>query len=373
VLLLKGQQKIDEFAFILLAGIVMLLVMVIGWSAMEQGALAVSPTSKTLSIAKGDLSSFRIYINGTAKNVTLIGSGDVGSWFSFDKNYFDVSGPTEVTVLVNVPRSAQEKFYTGIVELTYTGGKNTVSVTVNVSTTTISDLSRTIPLPDFSVKYLVGSETVEERDNFDVSQGYFSESSTSFAGILTEEKQSIVTGGSIHLIIDETNEAGNLIVEFNDKEVFNGRAGVGERTISLEKDQILKSNSIKIKAGSPGWKFWMNSAYKIRTAEFIIEYNGVFFKDFSFILDNSEAVNFKFGKIRFKLKDYDPNRLPNMIIKINDKEIFDGAPRLTGSQVTEKTFDDVPLNIGSNSLSFSLDEDGFYDLEDVSLTIVRNV
>lgn len=348
----------------------MILVLMIGWAATEAGALVVSPTSKTLTIAKGSASSFKVYINGTAKNVTLEGSGEIAGWVSFDKNNFDVTGPTDVTVVVNVPHSAQEKFYTGTVKFSYTGGENSVSLTINVSTVTISDVSRNMALGDFSLKYLVGSEPVYERQDFEVSTGYFSDNPASFAAVLTEEKHSIVTGGSIELIIDETNEAGNLIVELNGQEIFNRKFGIGELVIPLTKEQILKSNAVVIKAGSPGWKFWMNSAYKIRSAKFNIEYKGVFFKDFSFVLDSAEVVNFKFGKIAFRIKDYDINRLPNMAIKVNDKEVFDDVPTLT---YFSKTFKDIPMNIGSNTISFSLDQDGFYDLEDAILTIVRTI
>jgi len=367
---LKGQAKIDEFAFVLLAGIVLILVLTVGWSAMEAGSLVVSPTSKLLTIAKGSSSSFQIHVNGTAKNVTIEGLGDISDWVDFDKNNFDVSGPADVTVVVNVPNSAKEKFYTGTVKFTYSGGENSVSLTINVSTITISDISRNINLGAFSLKYLVGSEPVYEKEDFEVSKGYFSESPVSFAVVLTEEMQSIVTGGSIQLIVDDTNGAGNLIIELNGQEIFNERASVGEHIIQLSKDQILKSNAVRIRADSPGWKFWMNSAYKIRSFTFFTDYNGVFFKDVSFALDSTEATNFKFGKIAFKIKKYDKNRLPNMEIKVNDKEIFNDIPTLT---YFSKTFTDVPLNIGPNTISFSLDRDGFYDLEDVILTIARSI
>jgi sporulation protein YlmC with PRC-barrel domain len=362
--------RIDEFAFVLLAGLILIIILAVSWSTMY-GVLEVSPTEKTLTIARGSSASFVIHLNGNATNVNLTGSGEIANWLSFNRNNFDVFGPTDVLVTVSVPYYAQLRFYTGRVEIEFIGGKKSVSVTVNVSTVTIAEVSRRVFGPeDFTVSYSIGTETVSEKKSFTVEKGLFVDRSARFVGTLTDEKLSMVTGGFVELTVDDTNLAGNLIVELNGEKIFDDKVDVGKFSINLDKSQIQKINVIVIKAGSSGWKFWVNNYYEIGSAKFGIDYRGVSFKDFSFSLDSSDIANFKLGRISFIVRDYDPKRLNDLIIKINNQTVFKGVPT---TYFSETFGSEVSLNEGSNTISFSVEKEAFYDLKDVTLTIVKNI
>jgi hypothetical protein len=365
-------SRIDEFAFVLLAGIILIVILTVSWSTLYAGAVEVTPTEKTLTIARGSSATFTIRVNGTATNVNLTGSGDVAEWLSFDRNNFDVSGsPVDVHATVTVPLDAQLKYYTGNVNVEFVGGKKTISLTINVSTVTVTETTHRVFGPeDFAVSYSVGTETVAEKKSFTVEKGLFTDSSARFSGTLSSEKLSMVTGGFIDITIDDTNSEGNLIVEFNGQEVFNDKAE-DRVSVDLEKSQIQKTNRIIVKAESPGWRFWVNNYYEIGSAKFGIDYEGISFKDFTFTLDSNDISNFKLGRLSFRVRDYDPSKLNDMIIKINNQVVFRGVPTLTYFSRSFGT--EIPLSIGTNTISFSVDREAYYDLSDVILTIVRNV
>ena len=366
---MKGQM--DEFVLVLLAGLVLIGILVITWSSEAVGKLTVMPESKHLTIARGSSLSFPLYLNGSAENVTLRSAGDIASWISFDRTSLDVQKYEQIDVVVSVPHDASYGFHNGDIYVESAGFQKRISIVVNVSTRTISGESRSINLGDFTVSYAIGKETVAERENLQIERGYLSDLPASFAAIVSEEKLSMVTGGYVEIVVDQTNGLGNLIVEVNGNETYNQKAGVGEIVIPLSKDQIEKSNSVVLKAGTPGFVFWASSTYIIRSVKFIGEYNGSVSKDIDFVLDNLEVVNFKSGKLSFFINNYDPDKLNNLIVKINDKTIFDGVPSLV---YFSKTFgNEVALNIGTNTISFSVEPDTYYGLKDVTLTITRYI
>lgn len=363
--MMKGQA--DEFVIVLLAALVFIGILALVWTS--ETKLTVTPESKYLTVARGTTSSFPISLNGTATNVSLKASGEIANWITFDRPSLDVKDYEEVRVIISVPATASYGFHNGDIYVESFGFQERVSLVINVSTYTIEKETRSISLGDLTVSYSIGPETIAERENLRIERGYFTDISASFAAVISEEKLPMVTDGYIQLIVDQTNGLGNLIVEVNGNETFNQKAGIGEMIIPLSKDQIKKSNSVVLRAGTPGLAFWSSSTYTIASAKFVVEYNGTVFKDVDFVLDNLEVVNFKSGRVSFIVKKYDINKLNDLLIKINGRTIFEGVPTLV---YFSKTFgNDVPLNIGTNTISFSVEPDTFYELKDVTLTITR--
>ncbi|MDI6798722.1 MAG: hypothetical protein QMD12_01855 [Candidatus Aenigmarchaeota archaeon] len=365
----KGQvPRIDEFAFVLLAGLIMIIIMMVAWSTLPAAKLEVYPESISSAIQIGSSKSFTLTLNGTATNVSLSASGEIKNWIYFDKNNFDVSGIETVKVFISVPSTVIEKVYSGSIVITFSGGRKTIPVNINATKALVVEASRSIFFNDFSISYAVGSETLASKENVEVVRGYFANYPINLVHeSLAEEKFNMVTGGYISLVIDDTNSAGNLIIEFNGEVIYNQKAGPGSIDIRLEKEKIKRSNTITISADLPGWKFWMNTVYKVRSAKFGIGYQGVFYKDFVFELGVNEVTNFRSGVLTFRIKNY-TIPLGDITIKINDKTFFRDIPPLA---FFSKTFNrtEVPLNIGTNLISFSTEPNAFYDLRDVTLTI----
>jgi hypothetical protein len=366
---MKGQ--VDEFALVLLAGLILIGVLAVVWTSQASSQLTVMPEAKKLTIARGSSFSFPIFLNGSAKNVTLRSYGEIANWISFDKQNFDVDNEEKVTVYVNVPITASYGTHWGDIYVETLGFQKKISLSVNVSTRT-EEKTRSIDFGDFTVGYIVGEETVQERFNLKVEKGYFSEFSPSFAAVLSEEKLPMVVGGYIQIVVDQTNSLGNLIVEFNDNITFDKKVGVGEIIIPISKDLIKKSNSIVLKASSPGFVFWSSSLYTIASVKFVVEYNGTIFREFNFSLEDFEVKNLKEGKLSFFISKYDvgiPQKLGDLIIKINDEIIYQDIPPSYFVKKFEE--DELKLKEGINTISFSTEKGVSYLLEDVTLALTQ--
>ena len=369
---LKGQgARIDEFAFVLLAGFVLILILTIAWGTLSQGPVTVSPTEKLLTIARGDSKDFTLRINGTAINVSMQARGEIASWISFDRNNFDATGSTDVEVIVTVPPTIGQGIYDGTVEVVTGNNKQTVDVKVEVSSTTVDNIVKNVRLGDFTVSYSVGSETIGEKSDFEVSKGYFSDYPSTIVATMGQDKLDITTGVSIIIDISETNNVGNLVVQFNGQQVYNDRAPAGELIIPIDKSVIRKSNNVFITAEVPGFRFWMSTVYKIKSASFDIDFQGIVSKEITFQLKDEDLQDFQFGKLSFAIRKYNPTAINPLTIKINDEILFDDIPTIASFS---KTFGiEIPLEAGENKISFSVPKEAFYELNNVVLSIVRKV
>lgn len=363
------KAQIDEFALVLLAGLILIGILVVVWTSQASTQITVLPESKHLTIARGSSSSFYIFMNGTAQNVSLRSSGEISSWISFERNRVNVEGEEKVRVFVNVPVSASYGVHWGEIYVETLGFQKIIPVSVNVSTITEE---KTIPFSfgDFTIGYIVGEEVVEERQNLKVEKGYFSEFPQSFAALIPEEKLPLISRAYLQIVVDQTNSLGNLIVEFNDNKTFEKKVGVGEVIVEIPKELVKRSNSIVLKASPPGFVFWSSSVYKIASARFVVEYNGTIFREFNFSLEEFEVKNFKTATISLFVKSYDiglPQRQAKLIIKINDKTIYEEIP----TYYISRKFGEVNLKAGANTISFSCEKGCSYSLEDVTLTIYQ--
>jgi len=366
----KGQirigSRIDEFAFVLLAGLVLILIMVIT-TTQQTTDIDVAPSNIGLKVGTGSTKIFTLSFNGTMPNVTLAATGQIKPWISFLENNFNVEGAKSVDAQVAVPAGTSDGSYVGTIEVFYNSRKKIVSVTIDVSQSAAAGIPRDIRLGDFSVSYLLGPEVIASAGNKQVSKGYFSEYKFNLVHeAIDEDKFAAITGGIVYLLVEDTNNAGSLIVEFNGVEMHNKKTSVGEVSVAIPRDQIKKSNVITVKAGTPGWMFWMNSVYDIKTARFSIDYQKSVFPEKIFTLASEDVMSFKFGKLHFLLGDSKANS--DMLIEINGYQIYKGVP--------PKIFDinfgsEVGPNIGDNIVSFSVDREASYSLQDVVITIVR--
>jgi len=365
----KGQgslTRVDEFAFVLLAGLVLILIMAITWSQ-QSTDIDVLPTSIGVKLSPGSSKIFTFTFNGTMPNVTMVATGQVATWIGFMENNMQISGIKTLDCEVKVPIGTADGLYTGNIEVYYESRKKIIPVSVEVSKAAVAGIPRDIRLGDFSVSYLLGPETIASADSKEVSKGYFSEYKVNLVHeAIADDKFSAITEGTVYMLIEDTNNAGNLIVEFNGIEMQNKKASVGELSINIPTTMIKKSNVITVKAGTPGWMFWTNTVYKIKTMRFSINYQKSVFPEKTFTLAEEEVMSFKFGKLHFLLGDN--KATSDMIININGYQIYRGVP--------PKTFDinfgsEVAPNIGSNTISFLLEKEASYSLQDVTLTIVR--
>ena len=368
----KAQGKIDEFVFVLLAGVILIAILMVAWTTPTEVAPKVSPSSVGITTVRGGVETFTLNISGKLTGVRLTVSGDIASWIKFVNNNFDVPKSRLVEVKLTVPKTALLKTYTGLITVTSEGGSKTIPVTIVVEKEVVRALeSRNIPLGDFFVGFTSGSKDLDSRQSVQVEKGYFSERSVNMVGSLTEREFSILQGGEVRLVVEDSNKLGNLIVLFNDAGVFNKKVGSGEVVIPIRKNLINKTNVVNIKAETPGFIFWASTLYQLRSAGLSADLEGSFSKEISFKIRSAEAANLDSIRLAYKVEDFSSD-LPELTIRLNDQIIFQEKPSTTSFDKkfeTDILGDSISLNEGDNKLFFSFDEEASYSVANAIVTV----
>ncbi len=366
--------RLDEFAFVLLAGVILIGILALVWTTPTEAAAALEPPNKEMSIPKGSTGSYMLTIKGTKlSNVTLSATGDIKNWITFSKNDFDVFGSTNVTIKIKVPSSASTRTYSGRLVINSAGGQKTSSITINVlnaTDTSTSAASIINPLGDFSISYSVGSTEVASKQDIEVSRGYFSGRSASMTGSISDDEFDLINEGEIELVVEDTNSAGNLIVWLNNEEVYSRRTGIGSIEIPIDKEKIKKSNTISISADSPGWMFWMTNTYKIKSAKMTVSFKGEFSKEIEFSLPKEAVDNFRHLQLNYLVSQYS-SPLPELTIKVNKQIIYMDRPPLSRFNMTfskDILGNELALQEVGNKISFSFDSNALYEISGAVLT-----
>jgi hypothetical protein len=372
---LPSVPKVDEFAFVLLAGLLFIIILAFVWTTPSQGPPFVEETHFDIIASRGSTKTFDFTIKSTEglTSVNITAAGEIAKWMTFNKNDFDVASDdsTIVTATLKIPYNISDGTYSGRVNIKSAGGSDSFSVSLDIGEGGEEVSKRPISLGDFSVSYTQGTDIVDSRREVSVTNGLFSSRSITLSGVLTSEKLSIVTGGSIHLVIDDTNQAGSLIVSINNNEIYNQKVSAGEVFIPIDKGLIEASNTVKIKAGSPGMQFWTSTVYDILIAEFNVDYDGAFSKEFNITMSKNEVDNFKQFNLFYRVKDYN-TPLSEMMIKVNNQIVYWDSPPLAlfDMDLDEDMFGNpLYLQEGTNTISFMFEEEAYYNIADTMLYI----
>lgn len=368
---LKAQTRIDEFAFILLAGIILIVIMAVAFTTIQAGPISATLSTSNLQIAQGNSATITLHLNGTAYNISLSSSGEITGWINFDQNNFDISGFKDVVVTVLVPGNADFRTHSGNILVSFADKTVKVPITVAVTLVTVTNVPNAIRLGDFTVSYLVGSDVVGEQDNIQVSKGYFSDSPVSFTATIPDNELGILTDGFIQIFVETSNSDGNLFVDFNGQRVYSNTISTGEIDIPINATAVHKYNSVVLSADNPGVKFWESTNYKIKFAKFGVDFSGINSKQLTFSLSSTDLNNFNFGTLSFQVRNYNPNALGPMLIQINGATFFNDVPTLT--YFSRSFGNEIPLYNGNNTISFSVSRAASYQLANVVLTIVHHI
>jgi hypothetical protein len=324
---LKAQARLDEFVFVLLAGIVLIVILMM-WTIPSEPAAVVQPAAVSLTMLGGSSRQFTLNISTSGNpitNVSLTASGEIANWVSFSQTQIDyIDAYKLVTVYVSVPASTSIKTYKGVIRVSSPGGSKEVQVSISVQNiTTVEFLSYPIPIEDFTVSYVSGSEIVDAASNVEVSKGYFSENYLNLVGVLDEDKVKNAINSYIRLLITDTNKLGKLIVEVNGQEVYNRLTELGELIVPVNASLLRRSNVARIRAANPGWMFWDTNVYRIRDASFVVEFRGNTTKEILVDLNQQQVSGFNHMKLK-SIVSYD--KKPRLRIKVNEQTVYWGEP-----------------------------------------------
>jgi len=366
-----GQAKLDEFAFVLLAGLIMIIVMLLAWGVPGPREIpVVTPDSVYMDIERGDEESFILKINVTSKKVSLRSAGTIGDWIEFSDNDFEVVGLTNIEVTVDVPRRADEREHDGtIIVESEEGGITEIPVTIDVISPYAepSEIREEKYFPDITVSFAAGEEILKTERNILVRRGINENKYFKMSARISQDLE-FVTGGTISIDILDTNHEGNLIVKVNNEVVYDRSAPSGRIKIPVKKSLLSSYNTVEVSSGST-WKFWTSSFYRMDKIEFSVNlYGGKEHVEYFSVSDDA-LRNFKSAKLQFEIEDYTGDG--NLIIKINDRVIFDGQPH----RIFTQDFDafDVGLVKDRNTLAFSTESGTSYRLNDVKIIITHEI
>ena len=222
---------------------------------------------------------------------------------------------------------------------------------------------------EFKVSYGVGKETLFTRKNMVVKKGLFHDKSVRFVVDIDESKlESFVTSAFLILDIESTNMVGDLLVIVNGQKVKVIKPIMGKVSVPIRKGVLSTSNVIEIRGTSPGWKFWATNIYEINEIKFGVNVYGVEQKTYGFDVSGEEIDNFKLARLEFELHDYNP--AGDLIITLNGNVIYKGVP----SKFFTKDFSlrDLGLVEGKNTISFSVERDAYYEIDDAVFTIIHS-
>jgi len=369
--------KVDEFAFILLAGVLLIFILAFAWTTPTEGPPAVDETHFEITTDQGETATFDFTISSTTAltSINITAGGEIARWITFNKDDFDIERDesSTVTATLKIPSDVSLGIYRGRITVKGKGGRDTFSVAVDVVEERTETSTRPVSLGDFTVSYAKGTDVLDSREDVRVSNSYLSERTLALTGMITGEKLLIATSGSVHLIIEETNRAGNLIVLINGDEIYNKKVSAGEILIPIDTDLIETSNMVTIRAGSPGWKFWTGVVYKIKKAEFNVDYEGAFSQSFDISMTKNEVDNFKQFNLYFHvLPEGYSVPLPDLMIKVNNQIVYWDSPplRFFDKSLKEDMFGNpLYLEEGMNTITFEFEEEAFYTPLDAMLTV----
>jgi len=373
--------KIDEFTFILFAGFLLMFILVYAWGTPGEGSPVVVENSFSIKAVPGEDMKFNFEVTSAKQGLTAVNitaTGEMSDWITFNKNNFDVSkgGLATVVVTVDPPEDTELGLYTGRVQLKGKGGTDSFSLNIEIVEESEMDESNTRIIPnsefpsEFSVSYAKGSDVLDSRENVRVSKSHISSRSTTLTGLITDDRMDIITGGSLQLVIEDTNNIGNIIVLLNDQRIYNKMLSTGEVLIPIDKEMIERANIIEIKASSPGWMFWAGTKYDIRSVKFAVNYEGAFAQTFNITLNDYEADNFKKITIFGRVKNHEA--VSEMIIKVNNQIAYWQTPPLTIFEATlEEDMFGNPLyvNEGDNTITMMFEKNAEYEMTDAMMTV----
>src|SRR5438132_4154230 len=226
----KGQRapKVDEFAYILMAAVIFMVILVLVTTTPTEPPPTVSPQTISFSMPFDIAQTVNLTINGTGKiltNVVLKDQGDIRGFVKFSKNNFTVVNFTTVGLTFLIPSTLGKNILSGTINVSSPGGWVPIPVEINLFTQSIVILNRTIPLGNFQVSFVNQNETLDSKVDYQLTRGYFSDYPSNLVGVIDSSKMPLATGADIRIIVEDSNRAGDLIVNFNGREIYRQNVG----------------------------------------------------------------------------------------------------------------------------------------------------
>ena len=173
-----------------------------------------------------------------------------------------------------------------------------------------------------------------------------------------------LSSSSLSFRLIDTNGYGPLIIMLNGQEVWSDYMSKGEvADIDLPVGQLGSKNTIKITAGSSGWKIWSPTYYMLENLQIKERLTSGEEKSFEFDLREDQLE--KFYKGRVYIGNVKPVISGEMAIVLNgERIIFRGIP---GKGSVINSFSSGVKE--ENTIAFRMLEDGYYEMTNLEIII----
>lgn len=354
---MKSQAKpkiIDEFAFVLLAALIFIGVMLVFWTTPEELPPSVEPKSIYVKMLPNSQKSITFKIIGNLTSVSLSANDTISQFVIFTENNFNVFGEREVKVVLKSPSSYGD--YKGYIIIKGKGGEDVIEFKMSV-VPLLSLTQRSFSIGDFRITNYGGEKTVDSKSDFVVEKSLFSSKETTLTfGLENFEIEDV----KLKLIVDEASGTGYFVVKLNGNIIYKNRIENGGyfEEIPLNLSYLKEINFVRLEAENEGFGVLFKTSYHVVRAEIKVKYKSYPYI-FEIPLSRSEIDNFYalgFSSILVS----DSQQLPSIQIKFNNQIVFMGKPMLRtfDINITKDLAGNPLLLYPNNNVSVSLISEG---------------
>lgn len=359
------KARIDEFAIILIAGIVFILLFSF-FSQLTISGLEVLPNKIDAKIVEGSVKTFEITIFANSSNVSIKAEGAIAPYVSFDTNQLAVFGQQKIKMFFDA-RAIGNYYGRVIVKTPYRKVFIPVSISV-ISKEEVESLisEQLVPLGSFHLVYSNQTILLAKKENFEVSSNILSQGIETLWVEISNKTLSELENLWLEIFINETNSKAKLVVEFNDKKIYEDFA-TGDLKLTLPRHEVLNKNLVKIYSLLPS-AFWQTSYYKIREAKVIANLKPRNSITFNITLSNKQVNNFMGFKLEFLIKK---NTVKQVFISFNNQLVHASRVPLTAfsKTFTQDLFGNKLFAKNNNWLEIKIEEPGELEATNANLFV----
>jgi hypothetical protein len=341
----------DEFAFVLLAALIFIGIMLVFWTTPVEAPPSLEPRSISVRMLPNSQKTVTFKIIGNLTSVNLVANGSLSNILTFSENNFNVYGEKEIKATLNSPSSYGK--YIGYIIARGKGGEDAIEVIVNV-VPTLNLTHRAISLEDFKISNYGGEKILDSKSDFIVEKSLFS----SKAAKLVFRLESLeIEKAKLKLTIDEASGPGYLVIKLNGNTIYKKKIVDGHfEEIPLNVSDLKEVNFISIEVENEGFGIFFKTFYHFFSVEVRVKYRSVPYF-FEIPLSKQEIDNFYAFELSSTLVQ---QNYPSVEIKVNNQKVFIGKLPITALRlnITKDLMGNPLLLFSTNNISISLTTEG---------------
>ncbi|HDR53104.1 MAG TPA: hypothetical protein ENN60_00295 [archaeon] len=208
-----------------------------------------------------------------------------------------------------------------------------------------------------------GTPLITQKESREVAKGIITTQEHTVRFSIPASTMGDLDTATLLLEIDETNNYGPLILTLNGNEIWKDFPGEGRLEVELPIAYLQSENSLKLSAGSSGWRIWAPTIYKIEELKVMETLSRDEEQTFTFTLSKDELKNYYMGRVYVGYMN--PQISGELAITLNNENvIFRGEP---GTGAFNTAFSSGIRE--TNTISFKLLKDGYYEMRNVEVVI----